>query len=229
MWAGIGSLVVLSLPTVAALLTWLVYDGSRFDPAAAADAQAVVVLGGGLRVAPEYGGVTLAHLSLERVRYGARLARQTGLPVLVTGGRLFTRTAEAEVMRDTLEGEMHVPVRWVEACAHNTHENARLSAALLHEAGVSRIVLVTHGVDARRARREFSTAGLSVTPAPTGIPSWHIDSLFDLIPSAPALNNSMLALYEMLGNLALDLGLNASGRTPPLECRGWPQRSQVDR
>jgi uncharacterized SAM-binding protein YcdF (DUF218 family) len=122
-----------------------------------------------------------------------------------------------------------VPVGWVEACAHNTHENARLSAGLLHEAGISRIVLVTHGVDARRARREFSAAGLSVTPAPTGIPSWGIDSAFDLIPSAPALNDSMLALYEMLANLALELGLNRSGRAPPPECRGRSQRAQVDR
>ena len=30
---------------------------------------------------------TLATLTLERVRYGARVARLTGLPVLVSGGR----------------------------------------------------------------------------------------------------------------------------------------------
>jgi uncharacterized SAM-binding protein YcdF (DUF218 family) len=222
-WIGLGSLVVLSLPAVAALLTWLIYDGSRFDPAAVAPAQAIVVLGGGLRVAPEYGGDTLARLSLERVRYAARLARQTGLPVLVTGGRLFTRRTEGEAMREALEAELQVPVRWVEACAHNTHENAQLSATILERAGISRIVLVTHGVDARRARREFSAAGFAVTPAPTDIPRWGIDSAFDLIPSAPALNESTLAVYEMLANLAFDLGLNVSGKAPPPECRAPPR------
>jgi uncharacterized SAM-binding protein YcdF (DUF218 family) len=216
---GLGALLALSLPAMAALLTWLVYDGSRFGTASAAQAQAIVVLGGGLRVAPEYGGETLARLSLERVRYGARLARETGLPVLVTGGRLFTQRTEGEVMRSVLEGELGTPVRWAETCAHNTYENARFSARLLHSDAVSRVILVTHGVDARRARREFEAAGLSVIAAPTQIPRPGIDSGFDLIPSAPALNESTLALYEALANLALTLGLNRSGRQPPPECR----------
>jgi uncharacterized SAM-binding protein YcdF (DUF218 family) len=218
-WAGVGSLFVLSLPAVAGLLTWLVYDGSRFDPARATSAEAIVVLGGGLRVAPEYGGDTLGRLSLERIRYGARLARETALPVLVTGGRLFTRRTEGEVMREALEGEFHVRVRWVEACAHNTHENAQLSAALLKQSGVSHVVLVTHGVDARRARREFVAAGLAVTSAPTDLASVGIDSAYDLIPSASALQASTLAVYEILGNIALALRLNRSGRAPPAECQ----------
>jgi uncharacterized SAM-binding protein YcdF (DUF218 family) len=218
LWLGMGSLLALSMPAVAALLTWLVYDGSRYEPGAARQAQAIVVLGGGLRVAPEYGGDTLARLSLERVRYGARIARDTGLPILVTGGRLFTRSAEGDAMRDALEREFGVAVRWVEPCAHNTHENARFSAVILQRAGVSRIVLVTHGVDARRARREFGAAGLRVIPAPTVIPRAGIDSALDLIPSAPALNESTLALYEMLANLALSLGMNASGKPAPPGC-----------
>ena len=57
-------------------------------PRSGAHAKAVVILGGGVRRnAPEYGGDTLATLTLERVRYGARVARLTGLPVLVSGGR----------------------------------------------------------------------------------------------------------------------------------------------
>jgi uncharacterized SAM-binding protein YcdF (DUF218 family) len=228
-WASVGSLLALSLPAVAALLNWLTYDGSRLDPVAAAQAQAIVVLGGGLRVAPEYGGDTLGRLTLERVRYGARLARETRLPVLVTGGRLFTQRTEGEVMREALETEMQVPVRWVESCARNTHENALLSAAILKQDGISHIVLVTHGVDARRARREFTDAGLAVTPAPTDIPNWGIDSALDLVPSAPALADSTLAVYEILGNLAIELGLNASGNALPPECRPAHGRTHISR
>ena len=55
--------------------------------AQARSAQAIVILGGGVRRnAPEYGGDTVGRLTLDRVRYGAFVARATGLPVLVTGG-----------------------------------------------------------------------------------------------------------------------------------------------
>jgi uncharacterized SAM-binding protein YcdF (DUF218 family) len=218
MGLGLALLLLLSLPAVAALLGALVYDGSRFDPAAAANAQAIVVLGGGMRIAPEYGGDTLGRLTLERVRYAAHLARETSLPVLVTGGRLFTLRSEGEVMRDALEQELAIPVRWVESCARNTHENAKFSARLLQAAGVSRVILVSHGVDARRARREFSAAGLQVYAAPTQIPGWGIDSLYELLPSAQALDESSLAAYETLANLALSLGLNGAGGPAAAAC-----------
>ena len=51
--------------------------------------QAIVILGGDtLRGASQTPIVHLGPLSLERVRAGALLARRTGLPILVTGGRL---------------------------------------------------------------------------------------------------------------------------------------------
>jgi hypothetical protein len=82
------------------------------------------------------------------------------------------------------------------------------------------VILVTHGVDARRGRREFSAAGLVVAVAPTYVPAnWGLSSVFDLIPSARALDQSTLAIYEALGNLALSLQLNASGREPAPECQ----------
>jgi uncharacterized SAM-binding protein YcdF (DUF218 family) len=218
-WLGLGSLLLLSLPVVSGALGWLVYDGSRYDPRAAQTAQAVVILGGGLRYLSEYGGDTLGRLSLERVRYGARLARETGLPVLVTGGRLTTERSEGQVMRETLEREYHIPVRWVEGCARNTFENARFSAALLARDGVSRIVLVTHGVDARRARREFIAVGLTVHVAPTVMPDSGMHGVVELLPSAAALSDSALVLYELLGNVALTLGLNQSGEAPG-DCLG---------
>src|SRR5258708_16378884 len=51
-----------------------------------ASASAIVVLGA-IRVqdSPEYGEDTVGSQSLARLRYAARLARSTGLPILVTG------------------------------------------------------------------------------------------------------------------------------------------------
>ena len=51
-------------------------------------AQAIVVLGGGRNLgSPEWGGETVNDYTLRRTRYGARLARETGLPVYVSGGK----------------------------------------------------------------------------------------------------------------------------------------------
>ncbi len=210
-WFGILVLFALSLPLVSATLTKLVGDSAPLDRAQAKAAQAIVVLGGGVRRnAPEYGGDTLNWISLERVRYAAALAHDTHLPVLVAGGRVYGGRPEGEVMREVLEREYGIPVRWVENKSRNTHENAFLSAKVLERDGISRVLLVCHGIDVRRARREFSAAGLQVIPAPTNIPSITVDNPIELLPSMGALYGSYFALYELFGNLASALHLGGA-------------------
>jgi uncharacterized SAM-binding protein YcdF (DUF218 family) len=177
-------LLALSLPAVSVALVRLVGDSAPLARQQAASAQAIVVLGAGLRRdGVEYGGDTLSRFGLERVRYAALLARETQLPVLVTGGRVYGRRAEADVMQEVLEPEFSVPVRWVENEARNTHENALRSAKLLHHKGISRVLVVSHGVDTRRTRREFSSAGLEVISSATDIPPPTIHSPIQLLPS----------------------------------------------
>jgi len=207
-WLGVGALFLLSLPPVEAGLQQLLYHDGPVDLRQARGAEAVVILGGGLRhEAPEYGGDTLGRLTLERVRYGARLARQTGLPILVTGGSIADHEAEADVMARALEDEYGVPVRWRETDSRNTHENARFSAAILKQAGLSIVLLVSHSFDVPRARAEFEAAGLRVIPAPTHVPVFAIESPFDLMPNMGALQGSYYACYELLGGLARALGI----------------------
>lgn len=200
-WLGLLSLLALSLPVVAHLLVRTVDPGTALDPARARDAQAIVILGGGVRRdAPEFGGDTLGRLTLERVRYGAHLARRTRLPVLVTGGIVYGGDAEAVLMKQALEEEFGVRVQWVEANSRNTRENARLSAALLQPQGVQRVLLVGHGFDMRRALAEFSAAGLQPAAAPTVVASGALraDHPVEWLPSMAALNGSYYALYELL-------------------------------
>jgi uncharacterized SAM-binding protein YcdF (DUF218 family) len=210
-WFGALGLLVLSLPPVSFALITIVGDSAPLDLRKAASAQAIVVLSAGLRrEAVEYGGDTLNWLSLERVRYAALLAHETHLPVLVTGGRVYGGRPEAEVMRDVLEREYAVPVRWIENRSRNTHENALFSAKLLEHDGISRVLVVSHGVDARRARREFSATGLEVIAAPTNIPSGTVDNPIELLPSMGALYGSYFALYELFGNVASSLRLSGA-------------------
>lgn len=197
---------LLAMPVVAGLLTWVVAEGGALAPGRGRDAQAIVVLAGGtIADAPEYGGDTVTVLSLERARYGAKLARERGLPVAVSGGSVFGGRPEAEVIGDLLEREMGTPVKWREPRSRNTHENAIESARLLLPAGVRKVLLVTHAVHMRRARRELESAGFEVTPAPTVIPDPGVDTVWDLIPTASAYRGTTLALHEMLGNLKATL------------------------
>ena len=201
-WVALLSLLLLSMPIVSSLMIRMMDDTPPLEVSKAANAQAIVILGGGVRpYAAEYGGPTLNGITLERVRYGARLARATGLPILVSGGAILDLPSEAAMMRDVLANEYHVPVRWVEARSHNTHENAVRSAVMLRFSGISRVVLVGHSFDFPRSRREFEAAGIQVIAAPIAIPSG-ADAVFgDFVPGIAGLHRSYYATYELLANV----------------------------
>jgi uncharacterized SAM-binding protein YcdF (DUF218 family) len=137
--------------------------------------------------------------TLERLRYGARLARESNLPLLVTGGAPFGGRAEAASMRESLERDFGVKVRWVEASSRDTAENAGLSAPMLKAAGVTRIALVSHGWHLPRAIPLFEKQGLEVTPAPTAFSTGSPSPIENLLPGA--MNRSRQALNEYLGQL----------------------------
>jgi uncharacterized SAM-binding protein YcdF (DUF218 family) len=201
-FVGTGGLLVLSVPIVGAMLASAVADGAALPPGAPVQADAIVVLGAGSRGhAPEYGADAPTTLGLERIRYGAWLAKAVALPVAVSGGVVYDGDPEAQVMAAALAGEFGVQPKWIEAKSRNTHENAVNLAAMLLPAGITRVVVVTHGVDMRRARRELQAAGFDVVMAPTVVPQWQIEGIGDFVPSISALRGSTLALYEMLGNL----------------------------
>lgn len=205
--AGLGLLIVLSLPVVAVRLVASFSATQPVDMSAARQAGAIVVPGGGIRRAVEYGGETLNRLSIERARYGARLARELGLPILVTGGRhRDAERTEAELLAELLQTEFMVPVRWSESRSRNTAENARYTAQILLPAGLKRIVLVVHAFDVPRALREYEAAGFEVIPAPTLIPDDRNHGLRSFVPHADALATSSLVAYEALGLLARRLG-----------------------
>ena len=211
--AGVLLLLMLSMPVVATFLLRSVDSSPPLDLERAKTAQAIVILGGGTRHnAAEYGGDTLGRLTLERVRYGARVARLTGLPVLVTGGSPFGGDSEAKLMREALEREFGVTVRWAEDRSRNTHENAVQSAEVLRGAGIHRVVLVGHGFDMPRATAEFADEGIETIKAPTGVPAWDFSPRM-LVPSINSLEGSHYALYEILANLVRWV-THTSGRMP---------------
>lgn len=164
---------------------------------------AIVILSAGRRAyAPEFGGETVDELSLERIRYGAMLARQTALPVLVSGGLAGPKARPlATLMADVLVQDYGIRPRWIEARARNTAENAIFSAQMLKRAGVGRVILVTHAWHMKRARAAFLANGLSVIPAPTAFyQPGEGNSWAGLIPAMRSLRMSGYAIHETLGN-----------------------------
>ena len=172
------------------------------------DVGAIVVLSAGLLIdAPEYGGDTVGSLTLERLRYGARVHRATGIPLLVTGGN-FPRgnITLAQAMQEAMHDDFGVSVRWVETASQNTHENAVQTAAILSERGIGRIALVTHAWHMPRSVAAFESTGLEVVAAPTVFTPPDTIRLSDLISSAKSPLRSTFATHEWLGRLWYWLG-----------------------
>ncbi len=197
---SLAGLLVLSLPVVGKALMAPLEPYPAITPAQLLRVQAIVILGGGTySQAPEYGGDTIGSATLERVRYGARLARESHLPLLVTGGAPAGGRAEGELMRDALEQDFGVKVSWVEAASRDTAENASLSAPLLKAAGITRIALVSHASHLPRAAPLFQRQGIDVIPAPLGFTTGSPSLAGSLLPGG--LGASREALHEYLGQL----------------------------
>jgi uncharacterized SAM-binding protein YcdF (DUF218 family) len=193
---SLGSLWLLSTPVVSDALARLAECCPPLDLRRAAEAQAIVILGGGgeRAFAPEYGGPAAEPLLLERLSYGAYIARKTGLPILLTGYRV-----EAGAMQGSLLRNFEIAARWVDGDARDTFENASNSVRLLKADGVQRIVLVTHATHMRRAVREFTAAGLDVVPAPAGMQAERDTGIRRFAPDPDGLLRARAAIYELLG------------------------------
>ncbi len=199
---GFGSLYLFSIPATS---NWLTNKLEIYPPVSVekSAAEAIVVLGADRRrVAPEYGGHdTMNRLGLERLRYAAKLAKETGLPVLLSGGGLSQPNdiSEAELMNVILK-EFGLEANWLEGKSKNTYENAIYSSQILKGVGIGEILLVTHGWHMPRAIEAFEYAGMRVNPAPTGLmnPNHKTDSQ-DFLPSASALQSTFWAVHEIVG------------------------------
>jgi len=195
---GLMLVVVLSVPAVGYALVRTL-EVEPISRAQLQSAQAIVVLGSGrYREAPEYGGSdTVSQNTLVRLRYAAKLYRDTGLPVLVSGGKPDgDGLSEAEAMRRVLTTEFNVPVRWAEGASNNTRENALLSSGMLEHDGIKTVALVTHSWHMPRALESFAGTGLTVLAAPTRFYR-EPPTLIDFLPGS--YDESRYALHEWIG------------------------------
>jgi uncharacterized SAM-binding protein YcdF (DUF218 family) len=201
--ASLLLLLLLATPAVAGLLLGPLEQDLPTTPPPDNPPQAIVVLGGEVMRTPSTPvGAISGHMTMDRLLMAAALHRRTGLPILVTGGSPETDVpAVAPLMDINLREALGVPVRWVEAKSLDTWENARFSTAILRDAGIGSVYVVTHPWHMKRALAAFARAGLSTTAAPT--PLQHPVTLVpaDFIPRPSAWETSYLALHEWVGRV----------------------------
>jgi len=203
---SMASLLLCSLPVVSASL---INTLQTYPPIPADDlkqkideADAVVLLAGGRRkLAEEFGDDTVSSLSLERTRYAAWIVKRTGLPLIISGGRLHNEArSESDLMREILQKELIIIVDYTEQHSRTTYENAKYTAKFLKQNDIKKIALVTHAWHMPRAIAAFKHFDIQVVPAPTAFYGRHLTmDLADYLPSARALMFTGLAFHEIVG------------------------------
>lgn len=201
-WVG---LTLFSLPVVATSLTkaWEIHPALT-NPLPKGPRAIVVLAAGRYRKAPEYGGrTTVGTDTLVRLRYAARLFRESHLPILASGGAPLGGPPAAVLMRKVLRRDFKTPVKWVEDRSQTTSQNARYSAGILLPLGIRDIFLVTQAWHMRRAVLLFRRAGFTVVPAPTDFvaKSRRSGTILSYLPSAHALALSAQLAHELVGLL----------------------------
>lgn len=229
--ARVGSLLVVTgiflyLVSTAVVDRVLLGSLERAIPPATAselmDAEAVVVLGGGviadapseillreidsLPTDDQRCGITTVRSSLSmeaesRLLYGWRLARRLEIPIVVTGGRVLADPSvptEGEVAAALLidMGATVADIR-IEDESRTTAENAQRTRDLF---GYERVILVTSAYHMRRGVCAFARVGFDVLPAPAAFRTDTRPVRFvHFMPNAGSLDNAATYLRETIG------------------------------
>ncbi|WP_322924094.1 YdcF family protein [Paenibacillus campi] len=181
----------------------------KYTPSAAIQSDVIVVLGGGATSGtPDVDGEgNLSGAAGNRLITALRLYRQTGLPIVFSGGQVFADSGnEADIARRELIG-MGVPPQSVYAENHslNTAQNADNTALLLKQHGWSKPLLITSAFHMPRAVMEFQRVGLNVQPYPTDYWVSQPQSIYPgkFSPSGSALGSTGTACKEYVGMLVI--------------------------
>ncbi len=167
------------------------------------EGDVIVLLCGGFRGGgrtPFSASERLAPGTLERATVAFKLYKETGLPIIVSGGAPFSAEPEAEAAAAYLR-ELGVPGNAIlpEKASRDTFENAAFTMKLFREKGFKRMILITSAYHMPRSVLLFKGAGAGeLTPFPvsprTGGPTY----LRDWLPGSGVVE-SRLAINEYLG------------------------------
>lgn len=219
---GVGALVLLLLGSnrLAAMAVARTLEQQYLPPAELPQVEAIVLLGGGTRAELYPRQFTEIGEAGDRLVAAAQLYHQGRAPViLVSGGWAVTSVQSGPTGGESMTAVLTmlgVPEEaiWAESASRNTYENGLFSREFLAARGIDGpVILVTSATHMPRSARIFAKQGLEVIPMPVDYlvadAEWRYAweggvgvLLFNLLPSAWALNLMELALKEYLGVVA---------------------------
>jgi len=178
-------------------------------------AEAIVILGGGVRATSPPRPFVEVNEAGDRVIYGAKLYRDKKAPLIITsGGRVNWRgggdNAESTDMATLLE-LFGVPKTAIleDKTSLNTYENAVNVQKILLEKKIGQVLLVTSAMHMKRSLLIFQHLGMKVIPAPTDFlvtqqylqePSNSFEAIvLNLLPDSDRLQDLTRALKEYMG------------------------------
>lgn len=182
-------------------LGWL---EQAYLPPAEPKGDVIIMLGGGAYDdTPDVDGTgTLCASPASRLLTAVRLQRRLDVPILLSGGQVYEDTgAEAKIAKRVLMS-LGVPENKIltETKSINTSQNARFSAEILREQGLSHPILVTSAFHMKRSVLNFAKQGIEVEPFPTDYMVSHhpVFHYTKLRPQTEALLDNVTVLQETL-------------------------------
>ena len=175
-----------------------------YTPPAEPQGDVIVMLGGGAM--PDSPGVDgegeLCARPANRLLTAVRLQRRLDVPILLSGGRVYSDTGDEAKIAARILPSLGVPEDkiLVETRSINTHQNARYSAAILHEHGLSHPILVTSAFHMPRAMLNFQQQGIEAVAYPADFSVSHHPEFnyTKLRPTADAMLDNVTVMQEYL-------------------------------
>lgn len=224
-WTPIPIILALLLVGIAGngwISNWIVKSLEwQYIPTKIAPAEAIVILGGGIKSADAPRPMIDVSEQGDRVIYGAKLYREGLAPLIVTsGGRIawlgYGGQPESSDMAKLLQ-MLGVPDSAIveEPNSLNTYQNAVNTGKILAERGIGQIILVTSAMHMPRSLKIFHKQGIRAIPAPTDYlvsqqelqePNSSLAAvMLNLIPDAGHLDRTTRAIKEYIGTVVYRL------------------------
>lgn len=167
------------------------------------EGDVIIVLGGG-----SYNTGILKEDSLKRLLTGFVLHKQTGKPIILSGGSGINQLPDAEIMKATLLS-LGVDLKSIllDSGSTTTQENAKYSKSIMEKKKYKVAILVTSAYHMKRAVKAFQKEKVEILPYPTDFKRDLRYNVYSFVPKASALNESYKALREYIANLAYDLSM----------------------
>ena len=177
---------------------------NAYQPPKNPQGDVIIMLGGGaFSDTPDVDGKgTLCSAPASRLLTAARLQKKLNVPILLSGGQVYSDTGAEAKIAERILLDLGVPQDkiFVETKSINTTQNAQFSADILQQQGFKHPILVTSAFHMKRAMLNFEKQGIKATafPADYRTAQSHVFHYVKLRPSADAAYDNAIVVQGVV-------------------------------